>query len=170
MLVVMSGLPGTGKSALARRLGERLRIPVLSVDAIESAILRAGMAQSFATGLAAYLVAETLADAQLRAGQGVVVDAVNAVEPAKAMWRDLASRHGIAPRIVACACSDEALHRERLASRGQRFDGFPEPTWDDVVRRRTEFTPWREPVLAVDAANPLDANVERVLAWVQGGA
>ncbi len=169
MLVVMSGLPGTGKSTLAERVAARLRIPVLSVDAIESAILRAGVAPTFATGLAAYLVAETLADAQVRTGQGVIVDAVNAVEPAKAMWRDLAARHGLAPRIVECSCADEALHRERLAARGQRFERFPEPTWDDVVRRRREYTPWREPVLAIDAARPLEGNVERVLAWIAGG-
>ena len=44
MLIVFSGLPGTGKSELAQRIGRRLRIPVLSVDPIESAILRAGIA------------------------------------------------------------------------------------------------------------------------------
>ncbi|MFE3458969.1 AAA family ATPase [Nocardiopsis aegyptia] len=32
MLIVMSGLPGTGKSALARAFGREHRVPVLSVD------------------------------------------------------------------------------------------------------------------------------------------
>ena len=64
-LVILSGLPGTGKSELGQQLARRLDISVLSVDPIEAAILRAGIAQSFETGLAAYLVAETIAAAQL---------------------------------------------------------------------------------------------------------
>jgi predicted kinase len=165
--LVLSGLPGTGKSALARRIGGRMRFPVLSVDPIESAILRAGIAPGFATGLAAYLVVEALADSQLSLGQSVIVDAVNAVEPAKDMWRQLATRHGAALEIVECCCSDEALHRERLAARRRGLAAsFREPTWDDVQKRWLEYTPWAEPLLVVDAIEPLDSNVQRVLAWL----
>src|SRR5262249_10097594 len=139
MLVVLSGLPGTGKSALASRLGQRLRLPVLSVDPIESAILRAGIVPRFETGLAAYLVAEALADAQLALGMGAIVDAVNSVEPAKEIWRKLTGRYGVALRVIECKCSDEALHRQRLSSRRREVaPNFPEPTWDDVQRRRLE--------------------------------
>lgn len=167
MLLVLSGLPGTGKSELAQQLGGRLRIPVLSVDPIESAILRAGIAPGFATGLAAYLVVEALADAQLSLGQDVIVDAVNAVEPAKDMWRNLATRHGAALEIIECRCSDETLHRERLETRRRGLaPSFREPTWDDVQKRRLEYTPWSEPLLVVDAIASRESNVERVLAWL----
>jgi predicted kinase len=168
MLLVLSGLPGTGKSALARELGRRLRIAVFSADPIESAILRAGIAPSFETGLAAYLIIEALADAQLLLGQSAIVDAVNAVEPARDMWRRLAAGHGAALRIVECCCSDEALHRERLRDRHRGLaEGFREPTWDDVVRRRLEYTPWPEPHLVVDAVSPCEHNARRVLAWLE---
>jgi predicted kinase len=167
MLLVLSGLPGTGKSELAQRLGGRLRIPVLSVDPIESAILRAGIEPGFATGLAAYLVVEALADSQLSLGQSVIVDAVNAVEPAKDMWRKLATRHGAALEIVECRCSDEALHRERLEARRRGLAAnFREPTWDDIQERRIEYTPWTEPLLVVDAIASSESNVDRVLAWL----
>jgi predicted kinase len=167
MWIVLSGLPAVGKSALADQLGRRLRLPVFSVDPIESAILRAGLEPSFETGLAAYLVVEALADAQLARGQGVIVDAVNAVEPAKEMWRRLSARHGVAPRIVECVCSDHALHRARLASRRRELaPAFREPTWQDVERRRFEYTAWTEPVLVIDAVTPLESNVERVMEWL----
>lgn len=166
-LLVLSGLPGTGKSELARRIGGRLRIPVLSVDPIESAILRAGIAPGFATGLAAYLVVEALADSQLSLGQNAIVDAVNSVEPAKDMWRKLASKHGAALKIVECCCSDEALHRERLGARRRGLAAnFREPTWEDIRERRLEYTPWAEPLLVVDAIASCDSNVDRVLAWL----
>lgn len=62
MLIVVSGLPGTGKSTIADGIARTRQTPVLSVDPIESAIVRAGIPASFETGLAAYLVAQTLAD------------------------------------------------------------------------------------------------------------
>lgn len=37
MPIVMSGLPGTGKSSIADALGHELGAPVLSVDRIEGA-------------------------------------------------------------------------------------------------------------------------------------
>ena len=90
-LIVLSGLPGTGKSEVADAIGRARRAPVLAVDPIESAILEAGVEASFETGLAAYQVAERVADACLAAGLDVVIDAVNSVEPARDMWRRLAA-------------------------------------------------------------------------------
>jgi predicted kinase len=72
--------PGTGKSELARQVAGHLSIAVLSVDPIEAPMLRAGIAQSFETGLAAYLVVEAIAGAQLALGQSVIVDAVETCE------------------------------------------------------------------------------------------
>ena len=168
MLIVMAGLSGTGKSELAQQIGRRLRIPVFSVDPVESAILRAGISQSFETGLAAYLVVEALTDAQLALGLDAIVDAVNAEEPGKAIWRALATKYKLRPRIIECRCSDQSLHRERLSQRRRGLENFPEPTWDDVQRRGLAYTPWSEPVLSVDAALPLEQNVARVLAWLGG--
>jgi predicted kinase len=164
-LVVFSGLPGTGKSELARQVAGHLSIAVLSVDPIESAMLRAGIAQSFETGLAAYLVVEAIADAQLALGQSVIVDAVNGVEPAKAMWRTLATKHRAPLKIVECVCSNEALHRERLSARHRGLD-YPEPTWEKVQERKLEYTAWTEPLLRVDSVDTCEANTARVLAWL----
>src|SRR5258708_4571135 len=43
MLIVVSGLPGTGKSALSDRIGQALGAVVLSVDPIEAAMLESCM-------------------------------------------------------------------------------------------------------------------------------
>lgn len=167
MLIVFSGLPGTGKSALAEKVARRLGVAWLSVDPIESAIVGAGIRRGFETGLAAYRVVEVVAEAQLASGQSVVVDAVNAVEEAKATWRDLASRRDVRLAIVECRCSDEALHRRRLEARRRELPGIPEPTWEAVRARRLEYTAWDRPLLAVDAADSLDGNTARVLAWLE---
>ena len=83
MLIVVSGLPGTGKSALADRIGQALGAAVLSVDPIEAAMLESGIEQSIATGYAAYRVVSTLVEANLALGQRLIIDAVSGVAEAK---------------------------------------------------------------------------------------
>jgi predicted kinase len=166
LLIVLAGLPGVGKSTLAGALARATELPVFSVDPIESAMLHAGLAPSFETGYAAYLVAQALADARLALGQGAIVDAVNAEEAGKDIWRALGKKHGIPLRIVECVCTDLALHRARLEARQRGLaPTFREPSWADVEQRRLAYTAWREPVLSIDTARDEDTRA-RVLAWL----
>jgi predicted kinase len=165
MLIVVSGLPGTGKSAISDGLGRELRLPVLSVHPIESAILHAGIPRSFETGYAAYLVAEAVADGQLRSGLGSVIDAVNSVEPGRELWRALARRHAVPLRIVVCTIADEETHRRRLRDRDRGID-VGEPRWLDVEQRRAEWTSWPEPHLVLDGSDSVEVNLAAALRYV----
>jgi predicted kinase len=169
VLIVLSGLPGTGKSAIAQRISIARKLPVLSVDPIESAIVRAGIPRSFETGLAAYVVAGALAESMLVAGLSPVIDAVNAGEPARSWWRELAQQRDTELRIIECVISDEAEHAARVGTRDRGL-AIPEPTWPDVVRRRAEWEPWPDDHLTVDSVNELASNVAAVLAYLDGPA
>lgn len=169
LLIILSGLPGTGKSAIADGLAEARRVPVFSVDPIESAIIRSGIPASFATGLAAYLVAEALADRQLAAGRDALVDAVNSVEEARDTWRVLATKHGVKLTIIECSIADRAVLLARLAGRDRGL-AIGEPRVDDIERRAAEWTAWPEPHLTLDGTDPLDANITRALQYVEQAA
>jgi len=160
-LIVLAGLPGVGKSTVARRLAEALGAMWLRVDAIEASLLKAGIPRSFETGLAAYVVASDVAEERLRAGGDAVIDAVNGVEPARQMWRELARRTGARLRIVEITCPDPAEHRRRVETRRPPTPPLPLPTWEEVLAR--EYLPWSEPVLSVDGTRPPDENLARVL-------
>jgi predicted kinase len=162
VLVIVSGLPAAGKSQLADSLGRELGLPVLSVDPIEAAIWRCGIPPSFETGVAAYEVAAVLARHQLELGLSVIVDAVSSLEVARQMWRDAAAATSSPIRVIEVVCSDEAVHRDRLAGRVRDIQGFPEPIWDDVLRRREEWEPWREERLLVDSLSEHSENVASV--------
>jgi predicted kinase len=69
MLVVMTGLPGTGKSAVAEAVAKALRAPVFSVDPLEAVLLRAGIDREQRSDTAAYDLAAALATSQLQLGQ-----------------------------------------------------------------------------------------------------
>jgi predicted kinase len=172
MLVVTAGLPGAGKSTIAEVVGHRLGIPVVSVDPIESAILRAGIDADEPTGLAAYLVAETIAEGVLGNGGSVIVDAVNAVEPARTQWVKLATRQNTAIRFLEVICSDPELHRERLAGRDRRLAHITEPSWHAVEQSLDEWESWTGatgavPRVTLDSVQPLGVNVEQAIAFLE---
>ena len=91
-LIVMSGLPASGKSTVADGLARHVSMPVFSVDPIEAAMWRGGVPKD-QTGIAAYEVAVALAGEQLRLGHSVIADAVNPVDAPRAAWLELAAIH-----------------------------------------------------------------------------
>jgi predicted kinase len=165
-LIVMSGLPGSGKSTLAERIAANLKLPIFSVDPIESAIIKAGTARSFETGLAAYLVAEKLADEQIRLGNSVLIDAVNAEDEGKQMWLDCARRLKVPLVVVECVLKDESLHRARVESRVRGLHGIEEISWAKVQARRQHYTPWKIDVLTLEMSDDLDSNLSKALAFI----
>jgi predicted kinase len=168
VLIAMAGLPGAGKSSVAEGLASALSAPVVSVDPIEAALLRAGIGRAQPTGYAAYVVAEAVAGGVLALGQTAIVDAVNAVEPARRQWRDLASRHRVRLAVIEVVCSDTALHRRRLEERVRGIEGLDEPDWSSVERRRAEYEPWTDRPLVLDSVNDLSANIKHALEFVAG--
>ncbi len=165
-LIVMSGLAGTGKSTIAERLAKQLKLPIFSVDPIESAIIKAGITRSFETGVAAYSVAEALASEQLTLGNSVIIDAVNAEEEGKDVWRGLARTHGLELTVLLVIVSDRILHKQRIESRVRGLHGFSEVTWDMVEAREKVFTAWREPTLTLDSSRDVEANVEEAVRYI----
>jgi predicted kinase len=150
-LIVLSGLPGSGKSTLAVGLSRTLSFPVFSVDPIEAAMWRSGLAKR-STGIAAYDVAIALADEHLRLGHSVIVDAVNPVEAPRAAWRNLAAKYRADLKIIECVCADEAVHRQRIEARVRNIAGMPEVTWARVLERRTEYEDWTDARLILDTS------------------
>lgn len=171
MLIVAAGLPGAGKSTIVEVVGNRLGAPVVSVDPIESAILSAGIDSDQPTGLAAYLVAGAIAESMLSGGGSVIVDAVNAVEPAREQWVRLAERQQTPIKFLEVICSDPELHRTRLASRHRRLAHLAEPTWHAVEQSLDEWEAWTGrtgavPRITLDSVQPLAVNVEQALAFL----
>jgi predicted kinase len=169
MLVVVAGLPGSGKSTMATDLGRALKCAVLGVDQAEAAMWRAGVSPSGPTHHAAYLVVGALAAEQLALGHDVIVDAVNGPEPARAQWRDLADQLDAELKFIVVECGDDHIFRDRLEHRSRNIAGFPEPTWEGVLRRRAEFPPWTDERLTVDSVNSRAANLQAALEYLAAG-
>ena len=149
MLVVIGGLPATGKTTLARLLAAQTGAVHVRVDTIEQALVRSGLARH-PVGPAGYVVGYALAEEQLRQGLSVIAESVNPMAVTRDAWRDAAVGAGVRWAEVEVVCSDPAEHRRRVAARSVDIPGLPLPDWAEVTGR--EYEPWDRERIVVDTA------------------
>ncbi|MFT4235660.1 MAG: AAA family ATPase [Microbacterium sp.] len=147
-LIVISGLPGVGKTTVASAVAARLGAVHLSVDVIEEALLGSGVSAGWTSGVAAYEAARALAELNLQDRQSVVVDAVNDSEEARDTWR----RASRGTSFVTLIVTDVSEHERRLDGRNRGFVHVTEPTWADVEQRSAGYAPWTDQHLEIDTS------------------
>ena len=90
VLISFSGLPGVGKSSVARLLAQRIKAVWLRIDSLEQALVRSGVVDWDGLGPAGYYVGYALALDNLRLGLTVLADCVNPLALTRNAWRDVA--------------------------------------------------------------------------------
>jgi predicted kinase len=159
--VVVSGLPGSGKTVVARPLAAALGMPLIVKDTIKEALWDAlgpgDLAWSRRIGAAA---AETFWRVAADAGEGVLDNFFH---------RAFAHRlEGLAGPIIEvhCTCPPEVA-RDRYSTRRRHachFDLVNVGRFDDWVRSDAGPLDLGGPLLELDTSGPID--LDAVVAWV----
>lgn len=161
LLIILGGLPASGKTTIARALGSRLGATHVRVDTIEQAIRDAGEE----VGIAGYTVAYGIAGDNLSLGLSVVADSVNALEITRNAWLSVATRNGATPFEIHVTCSDPAEHRLRAETRQTDVPGLVKPDWQKTSTRH--FEDWGDRPFRIDtAAKKPEDLVEEILAAI----
>jgi predicted kinase len=150
MLIVFGGLPGTGKTTVAKGLAQKLDAVYLRVDTIEQA-LRSSAVLKTDIGPAGYVVAYRLAEDNLRIGRVVVADSVNPLQVTRDAWLSVAEHASTKVAEVEVICSDAVEHRRRVETRWSDIEELKLPAWQDVVDR--EYENWDTPHIVIDTAS-----------------
>ena len=169
--VLFAGLPGTGKSTLARVMAERFGAAVLDKDGVRGALFP-GELTDFSTEqdqlcmqamveAAVYLTDRRRTkyiffDGRPFSKQKQVVEVLRAAEGAGARWR-----------ILHLTCADEVAEG-RLAAHDP---SHPAQNRDPALYRRIKqaFEPILQAKLEVDTTLGIDAQLEAVEAYLRGG-
>ena len=160
MLVIFGGLPGVGKTVIARELARRIGAVYLRIDAMEQAMRGSGVV-SGPLNDAGYRVAYAIAEENLRLGRTVIADSVNPLKLTRDAWRGVAGSAQVRAIEIEVICSDTDKHRRRVESRVTDIDGLRLPTWDEVAGR--EYDTWdRERVVLDTASRTVEENIDAV--------
>ena len=95
-------------------------------------------------------------------GQSAVVDDV-VRDSEVAQWRKTAAHFSARLFLIECVCSDERIHLTRIEGRTRGIAGWREIGWEHVEQMRAEFPPLTADRLIVDAIEPVEGNIQRVL-------
>ena len=170
MLVAMAGLPGCGKTTLARQLAERLVGIILDKDMIRAALFPPAYIEystrqddfclTVMLDVAAYLLES---DPDLH----VILDGRPFARRYQVDQLDRwSAEHNVPLAIVECVCSDEVA-RQRLEHDVSTAAHVAENRDYELYRRmKANFEPIREPKLVVNTDLPLPDSVERALAYL----
>jgi predicted kinase len=149
MLIIFGGLPGAGKTAIARELARQIGAVHLRIDSIEQAIRASGVV-SQPLDDTAYRIAYAVAGDNLRIGRTVVADSVNPLRLTRDAWVEVATRVRVGAIEIEVTCSDANEHRRRVETRVADIPGLRLPAWEEVVSR--EYHPWDREHLVIDTA------------------
>jgi aminoglycoside phosphotransferase family enzyme/predicted kinase len=174
-LLLIGGLPGTGKSTLARGLGARGRFHVLRSDVVRKEL--AGLAEQapatvgyeqgiYGAGWTQRTYDELLrrAGAMLAEGERVIVDASFRAEGHRRQFLDAARDWGVPALLLHCQ-ADEATVRQRLA---QRHGDASDADWAIHERAAQDWAAPQAATLHAYRVVATDDDVTVVLARVLG--
>lgn len=153
-LIVVCGPAGTGKSTVARLLQRHTGFEILNSDRIRKRL--AGLAsatrvrEEYKAGIYSpdftrrtYQKLAEEAEARLREGAGVIVDATFKDPAERRRFHEIAVGRGMPALFVECEANEREILR-RLRERELRGGNVSDATVEVYLRQRTEFTPIAE--------------------------
>ena len=162
-LILVSGLPGTGKSYISRRLAERLSLAVLETDALRKTLFPTPIystEESARLFHACHLLVEEL----LGKGIPVLLDATNLQERHREPLYSIAERLKVKLLIVRVeAPMEEVMERLQQRTDDPNSDGHSDADWQVYQRLRSSADAIRRNHFVVDTSGDVTPVVDKIV-------
>lgn len=167
-LLLITGLPGSGKTSIAEGIAKDLQAAVIGHDWVMAGLRvfptvwnTMSELEHLAFRSVGWSVMWNIAIAQVREGRSVVLDGV-ARAPEVQRTRDVADEAECRSFVALCSIADARAHRERVIGRDRNIPNWPELTWEDVERSRSGWEPPTDIDLILNALDPVKDNLAKL--------
>ncbi len=132
VLVIVSGLPGAGKTYFAKKLSEKLQLTTLESDFLRR-VLNPSPVYTRAESLCLFNAIHLLCERLLKEGYSVIIDATNLAEKNRQSYYDISDRLEI-KMIIVQITAPESIIKERLNSRAGELNNNSDADWEIYLR------------------------------------
>ena len=167
VLIMLCGLPATGKSYLARRLVERMPFVIVETDFARKTLSPSPTYSAQESNLV-HDVCHALMEKLLKRGARVIFDATNLLEFHREKVYRLA-KSTAAKLVVVQTVASETVVRERLEKRKVARDpaDISDANWAIYQRMASVQQPIGHPHLTIDTSGDLEAALNKILRMIQ---
>jgi uncharacterized protein len=181
-LIITCGLTGTGKSTLARKLGERCAVQVVSSDSVRKEMLGIDPHErhydAFGHGVYApsitertYAAMTARAESLLLVGHSVILDGCFGRRDQRSLAIDLAHKLRVPFMLLECRAPEELIQR-RLNGREGKAKSVSDGRWEIYQKQLETFEPPAEVpaerCLVLDRSRPAEVLIDELLAQLPG--
>ena len=167
-LIVFAGLPGVGKTTLARAVARELSAVYIDKDTIKDAALALAREMQIENpaqfaGALSYTLLMPLARDNLTLGTHVVVDSPAGYRSFQEAVEELVRGVRVNFKLIECMTTDEALLRERIERRGPDLPEHRVRDWEGLQQARERMERLSGPRLVVDTAESVQTNLKKII-------
>ncbi len=167
LFIVLVGLPGTGKTFLARRLSQRFPLAVLESDALRKTLFRKP-SHSAEESAALFDACHELIAELLEERIPVILDATNLVEANRQVLYDIADGHGAALFIVKVHAPRGVVKRRlALRVRAKRTQEHSQADWGVYKRMLQSEERIGRSHYEVDTSGDIEGFIDRLAGDLQ---
>jgi len=161
VLIVVSGLPGTGKSYFCGKLAQRLLFVILESDAFRKVLFSSPdySQQESARLFRAY---HSLIESLLRKGISLILDATNLVERYRERLYSIADRLNVKLLLVRVEAPPQVVH-ERLKSRPKDLENHSDADWGVYQKMKPSVQRIGRKHYAVDTSRDIYPVIDKVV-------
>ncbi|AIT08726.1 kinase [Candidatus Francisella endociliophora] len=145
---IFSGLPGVGKTTLAKQLAQVMPNTVYyRIDTVEYYLKKAYPQELTIQG---YELVYYQAKESLKLGKSLIIDCCNPVIESRELWNKLSQVNFTKIINIEVICSDKQTHKNRIETR-YKTNPNKYPTWQDVLNR--DYQLWDQNIIRVDTSS-----------------
>jgi predicted kinase len=163
LIVLICGLPGTGKTFLSNKLSQYINSTVLSTDKIRKELIQKPTYTPWERALI-YDVLFLLAKYLHSSGINCILDGTFNMEKSRREIKDLLNLSNDQFYIIECICPEDLIITRLLL----RKDDYSDATVSIYLKMKKIYEPVRQKHISINTSKSVYKNIDRILRYIYG--